>query len=56
MGKLKLILAASILLLVSAQVNANPIVNGGFEEPFGIDTYIHRNGSELTGWTLFSEL
>jgi hypothetical protein len=54
MGKIKLFLGASVLLIVSMQANASLIVNGGFEEPFGIGTYEHRNGGELTGWTLFS--
>ena len=54
MNKLNLFLGAATLLLVSVQVNAELISNGGFEEPSGIGTYIHRNGGQLTGWTLFS--
>ena len=57
MGKIKLILGASILLLVSVQVNASLIINGGFEDPvvgnqFG--GFEHRNGFDLTGWESFS--
>lgn len=54
MHKIKLVFGASILLLMSGQAGASLIVNGGFEEPFGIGTYEHRNGDELPGWTLFS--
>jgi hypothetical protein len=54
MRKIKLVLGASILLLVSGQVNASLIVNGGFEDPTIVGPYEHRNGDELTGWTLFS--
>jgi len=57
MSKIKLILGALILLLVSLQVNASLIINGGFEDPivgnqFG--GFEHRNGFELTGWESFS--
>lgn len=42
-------------LFSSFAVQANLIVNGGFEEPTPvISPYEHRNGSELPGWTLFS--
>ena len=37
--------------------HANLIINGGFEDPVVVDSslhYEHRNGSELTGWTLYS--
>jgi hypothetical protein len=57
MGRTKLVLGTSILLLVSVQVNAELLINGGFEEPlvgnqFG--GFEHRNGFELTGWESFS--
>lgn len=54
MRKIKLFLGASIFILVWGQAGASLILNGGFEEPFGIGTYEHRNGDELPGWTLFS--
>jgi len=54
MRKIKLILGTSILLLASVQANASLIVNGSFEDPTIVGPYEHRNGDELTGWTLFS--
>jgi hypothetical protein len=54
MRKIKLILGASILLLASVQANASLIVNGSFEDPTIVGPYEHRNGNELTGWTIFS--
>ena len=54
MRKIKLVLGASILLLLSMQVNASLIVNGGFEDPFGVVNYEHLNGDELPCWTLYS--
>ena len=54
---MKLILGAFVLLLASAHAGASLIENGGFEEPLVLNDslhYEHRNGDELTGWTLFS--
>ena len=41
--------------MLFAQVPSSALINGSFEEPTGIGTYVHRTGDELTGWNLFSD-
>lgn len=43
-----------VSLFSSFAAQASLIVNGGFEEPVVISPYVHRNGDQLPGWTLFS--
>ena len=44
----------SAAMLVAGSVHANLLTNGSFETPTVVSPYIHRNGAELPGWTLFS--
>lgn len=42
-------------LLAGSAAHANLLTNGSFETPIVEGGYyVHRNGAELTGWTLFS--
>jgi len=53
-GNKVLALLAACCLMAGAPAHANLLTNGGFEAPIVGGGYVHRNGSELTGWTLYS--
>jgi hypothetical protein len=54
----KFLVPAAVIALItlpSLSRAGNLLINGSFELPSFVGTYVHLNGSDLPGWTLFSE-